>query len=129
MTGMGIVDLIQVSGGFMATVVLPLIMAFQFYDSKKRKSIADAKKAEAESISSYADEWKSLYEKKEIRVKELEEKLGGKIDKLYEEINALRELNNNLKEELHADRMKLQELEITKCKKRGCKDRIPPSEY
>lgn len=43
-------------------VITPLLTmllgAFMFYDAKKRKEMAAAKKAEAENITSYAAEWK-----------------------------------------------------------------------
>ena len=53
-----------------------------FYESRKRKAAAEAKKAEADNITQYADEWKELYEKKEKRVGELD----TKIDTLYAKI-------------------------------------------
>ena len=49
-------QIIALIGGIIATVLLPLMTAFQFYDSKKRKEAAAAKKAEAENITQYAAE-------------------------------------------------------------------------
>ena len=51
-------QIITIIGGIVATILLPIIGAFQFYDSKKRKEAAVAKKAEAENITQYAAEWK-----------------------------------------------------------------------
>ena len=65
-------QIVAMTGGIVATILLPLIGAFQFYDSKKRKEAAAAKKAEAENITQYAAEWKELYEKKEAKVHELD---------------------------------------------------------
>ena len=80
-------QIVAMIGGIVATILLPLIGAFQFYDSKKRKEAAAAKKAEAENITQYAAEWKELYEKKEAKVHELD----TKIDQLYVEKNEDRE--------------------------------------
>lgn len=68
-------------GGIVTTILLPLLGVFIFYDQKKRKEEAAARKAEADNITSYAAEWKELYEKKENKVHELD----AKIDQLYVE--------------------------------------------
>ena len=70
-------QIVAMIGGIVATILLPLIGAFQFYDSKKRKEAAAAKKAEAENITQYAAEWKELYEKKEAKVHELDTKIAS----------------------------------------------------
>lgn len=76
-------ELFNITGGIVTTILLPLFGVFMFYDSKKRKAAAEARKAEADNITSYAAEWKELYEKKEHRVVELD----SKIDQLYAEKN------------------------------------------
>lgn len=53
----------------------------------------------------------------------------AKIDRIYEELRAeqaahLEEIHRRYEMEL-----KLAEAEVKKCHKRGCKDRIPPSDY
>ena len=61
-------ELFNITCGIVTTILLPLFGVFMFYDSKKRKAAAEARKAEADNITSYAAEWKELYEKKEHRV-------------------------------------------------------------
>ena len=58
-------EIVQLIGSFISAAGLPLIGAFMFYESRKRKAAAEAKKAEADNITQYADEWKELYEKKQ----------------------------------------------------------------
>ena len=96
-----------------------------FYDQKKRKEEAAARKAEADNITSYAAEWKELYEKKENKVHELD----AKIDRLYVEKNEDRQRIRELMEKNTELELKNQMLEVMKCKKRGCTDREPPSDY
>ena len=118
-------QIVAMIGGIVATILLPLIGAFQFYDSKKRKEAAAAKKAEAENITQYAAEWKELYEKKEKRVVELD----AKIDHLYAEITKYRDAIRELSEKNSELAVQNQALEFRKCNKHGCADRVPPSEY
>ena len=96
-----------------------------FHDQKKRKEEASARKAEAENITSYADEWKELYEKKENKVHELD----AKIDQLYVEKNEDRQRIRELMEKnaaLEVDKIKL---ESRRCDVKGCENRQPPSDY
>lgn len=118
-------QIIALIGGIIATVLLPLMTAFQFYDSKKRKEAAAAKKAEAENITQYAAEWKELYEKKEAKVHELD----TKIDQLYLEKNEDRERIRDLQSKNAKLELENQALNFKKCEVRGCKDRQPPSDY
>lgn len=81
-------EIISMIGGIVTSIALPLLGVFLFYESKKRGEAAKAKKAEAQAraaegdnITSYAQEWKDLYEKKEARVNQLE----AKIDELYKQ--------------------------------------------
>lgn len=119
-------------GGIVSTILLPLLGVFLFYGQKKRKEEAEAKKAEAaakksetDNITAYAAEWKELYEKKEKKVQELD----AKIDSLYVQINEDRQRIRVLMEKNTELELKNQMLEVMKCKKRGCKDREPPSDY
>ena len=118
-------QIITMIGGIVATILIPLIGAFQFYDSKKRKEAAAAKKAEAENITQYASEWKELYEKKEAKVHELD----IKIDQLYLEKNEDRERIRDLQAKNAKLELENQALNFKKCEVRGCKDRKPPSKY
>jgi chromosome segregation ATPase len=118
-------QIIALIGGIIATVLLPLMTAFQFYDSKKRKEAAAAKKAEAENITQYAAEWKELYEKKEAKVHELD----TKIDQLYVEKNEDRERIRDLQSKNVKLELENQALNFKKCEVRGCKERKPPSDY
>lgn len=118
-------QIIALIGGIIATVLIPLMTAFQFYDSKKRKEAAAAKKAEAENITQYAAEWKELYEKKEAKVHELD----TKIDQLYVEKNEDRERIRDLQSKNVKLELENQSLNFKKCEVRGCKERKPPSDY
>lgn len=118
-------QIVAMIGGIVATILLPLIGAFQFYDSKKRKEAAAAKKAEAENITQYAAEWKDLYEKKEAKVHELD----TKIDQLYVEKNEDRERIRDLQSKNVKLELENQSLNFKKCEVRGCKERKPPSDY
>lgn len=118
-------QIVAMIGGIVTTILLPLIGAFQFYDSKKRKEAAAAKKAEAENITQYAAEWKELYEKKEAKVHELD----TKIDQLYVEKNEDRERIRDLRSKNVKLELENQALNFKKCEVRGCKERKPPSDY
>lgn len=118
-------QIVAMIGGIVATILLPLIGAFQFYDSKKRKEAAAAKKAEAENITQYAAEWKELYEKKEAKAHELD----TKIDQLYVEKNEDRERIRDLQSKNVKLGLENQSLNFKKCEVRGCKERKPPSDY
>ena len=96
-----------------------------FYESRKRKAAAEAKKAEADNITQYADEWKGLYEKKEKRVGELD----TKIDTLYAKIEELRQRIRELTEKNTELIIRNSALDFRKCNKHGCPDREPPSEF
>ena len=93
-------------GMAVTSVVLPLLSFWLVKDSKKRKEQAEARKAEADSITSYATEWKELYEKKETRVVELE----AKIEKLYNEKNEDRKRIRELMEKNQILELKNQSL-------------------
>lgn len=119
-------QVITMIGGIVATILIPLIGAFQFYDSKKRKEAAVAKKAEAENITQYAAEWKELYEKKEAKVHELDEK----IDQLYLEKQEDRKRMRELLDKNTQLELKNQALEFIKCNNAlKCLDRDPPNEF
>ena len=119
-------QVITMVGGIVATILIPLIGAFQFYDSKKRKEAAVAKKAEADNITQYAAEWKRCYEEERA----VEDVLYKKIDQLYQEkeedLKRIRELlDNNTRLELNN-----QALEFLKCNNAlKCLDRDPPNEF
>lgn len=118
-------QIVTLIGGAIATILLPLLGAFMFYDSKKRREAAQAEKAEADNISQYAAEWKELYEKKEVKVHELD----TKIDQLYVEKNEDRERIRDLQAKNARLELENQALNFKKCEVRGCKDRQPPSDY
>lgn len=80
------------TSGIVTTILLPLFGVFMFYDSKKRKAAAEARKAEADNITSYAAEWKELYEKKEHRVVELDSKMNQLYAEKNEDRQRIREL-------------------------------------
>lgn len=92
---------------------------------EQRREDASADRAEDENIKSYAAEWKELYEKKEKKVTELD----AKIDQLYAEKNEDRIRIRELMQKNQELELKNQSLDILKCRKRGCPDREPPSDY
>lgn len=118
-------QIITMTGGIVATILLPLIGAFQFHDSKKRKEAAAAKKAEAENITQYAAEWKKCYEEE----RKVEEELNRKIDQLYKEKEQDRERIRDLQSKNVKLELENQALNFKKCEVRGCKERKPPSDY
>lgn len=125
-------EIISIIGGIVSSILLPLFGVFFFRDAKKRKAYAearqaeaDARKADAESISSYAAEWKKNYEEEKATVFRLDEK----IDKLYAEKEEDRKHIRELMEKNTELALKCQMLEVIKCKKRGCSEREPPSDY
>lgn len=118
-------EIVNLIGGMVATILLPLLGAFMFYDSKKRKAAAEARKAEADNITGYAAEWKELYDKSE----EKRAKKDAKIESLYVQINEDRKRIRDLYEKNTQLELKCQMLEVLKCKRRNCGDREPPSDY
>ena len=118
-------ELLSSVGGAVTTILLPIIGVFLFYDSKKRKAAAEARKAEAENITNYASEWKELYEKKEGRVAELD----AKIDRLYAEKNDDRMRIRELSEKITALEIENLKLTVKRCDVKGCPNRQPPSDY
>lgn len=118
-------EIFNLLGGAVTSVVLPLLGVLLFYDSKKRSEAAKAKLAEAEArkaeqdnITSYAAEWKELYEKNENQMAELE----AQVDEDRKRIRELTEKNMQLT-------LELQKAEFLKCEVKGCKDRQPPTGY
>ncbi len=118
-------EIFNLLGGAVTSVVLPLLGVLLFYDSKKRSEAAKAKLAEAEArkaeqdnIVGFAEEWKELYEKKELKVTELE----AQVDEDRKRIRELTEKNMQLT-------LELQKAEFLKCEVKGCKDRQPPTGY
>ena len=118
-------EIISLIGGSVTSIGIPLIGLFMFHDSKKRSEAAKAKLAEAEArkaeqdnITSYAAEWKELYEKNERQMSELK----TQADEDRKRIRELTEKNMQLT-------LELQKAEFLKCEVKGCKDRQPPTGY
>lgn len=125
-------EIFSIIGGIVTTIILPLFGILFLREAKKRKAYAearqaeaDARKADADSISSYAAEWKKNYEEEKATVSRLDEK----IDKLYAEKEEDRKHIRELMEKNTELALKCQMLEVIKCRKRGCADREPPSDY
>lgn len=125
-------EIISMIGGGVSSIALPLLTVLLFYDSRKRNEAAKAKQAEAEAraaeeanITSYAEEWKTLYEQRDKRVDEL----NAKIDSLYVLIEDDRKRIRELQEKNTELTLENQSLHFRKCEVRGCKDRQPPSDY
>ena len=116
---------LNVISSLVSSVALPLFGVFLFYDSKKRKANAEARKAEMDNLTGYAEEWKGLYEQRDRRVEEL----NAKIDQLYQEKETDRQRIRELQEKNTALTLENQSLKIKRCEVKGCKDRQPPSDY
>lgn len=114
-------NIIQIVGSLITMVILPILLL----KPKREKAVAEADKEISDNITSYAEQWKELYEKKEHRVAELD----AKIDSLYGEITELRHMITERDSRIAELTLKNQSLEFRKCNKRGCGDREPPSEY
>lgn len=74
-------DIVNTISSILSSIFLPLIGVFMFHDARRRKEEATARKeeaiarkAETDNITSYAAEWKELYEKKEAKVQELDKR-------------------------------------------------------
>lgn len=118
-------NIIQMVGGAVSSIVLPLLGIFLFYNAKERKAYAEARKAEMDNLTGYAAEWKELYEQRDRRVNELNQK----IDQLYEEKEADRQRIRELQEKTTALALDNQVLRIKECQVKGCGKRVPPSDY
>ena len=120
-----IIKIINALGSLLTGGAVGVFSYLFFFDSKKRteaakakQSEAEARKLEEENITSYAAEWKELYEKKERKVMELE----AKGDEDRKRIRELTEKNMQLS-------LDLQKAEFKKCEVKGCEKRQPPTGY
>ena len=109
-------DIIGMLGSAVTGIAVPLIGVLMYRDFKKRTEAAKAKQAEAEAraaeeenITSYAEEWKALYEKKEERVLKLE----AQAEDDRKRIRELTEKNMQLS-------LELQKANFMKCEVKGC---------
>lgn len=125
-------EIVSLVGGIVTSVALPLLGVFMYYDSKKRTEAAKAKQAEAQAraaeeanITSYAEEWKALYEQRDKRVDEL----NAKIDALYLEKEEDRKTIRDLREKNMQQSLELQKAEFLRCEVKGCANRQPPTGY
>ena len=118
-------DVFDLVGGVVTTIALPLLGVFLFYDSRKRAEVAKAKQAEAEAkaaeedtITSYAQEWKALYEKRDAEA----DKLKAQAEADRQRIRELQEKNTRLTIELQASN-------FLRCEVKKCEGRQPPTGY
>ena len=120
-----ILRIINALGSLLTGGGLGVLTFLFFFDSRKRTEAAKAKQAEAEAkkieednITSYAEEWKALYEKKEQRVLKLE----AQAEDDRKRIRELTEKNMQLS-------LELQKANFMKCEVKGCDKRQPPTGY
>lgn len=118
-------QLVNALGSLLTGGGLGVLSYLFFFDSKKRtenarakQSEAEARRMEEENITSYAEEWKMLYEKKEERVLKLERQAEDDRQRIRE----LTEKNLQLS-------LDLQKANFMKCEVRGCQSRQPPTGY
>lgn len=116
---------VTIISSLVSSVALPVLGVFLFYDSKKRKANAEARRAELDNLTVYADEWKALYEQRDKRVDEL----NVKIDQLYKEKEDDRQRIRELQEKNTTLALENTSLRIKECQVKGCKSRVPPSDY
>ena len=116
---------VSIVGGVVSAILLPVVSTFLYHDQKKRKEEAAARKAEGETITGYAAEWRKNYEEEKATNKEL----NAKIDQLYAEKNDDRNRIRELMSRNQQLELENQALKFKKCEVRGCKDRRPPSDY
>ena len=116
---------VTIISSLVSSVALPVLGVFLFYDSKKRKANAEARRAELDNLTVYADEWKALYEQRDKRVDEL----NAKIDQLYKEKEDDRQRIRELQEKNTTLALEITSLRIKECQVKGCKNRVPPSDY
>lgn len=121
----GFQTVVTIISSLVSSVALPLLGVFLFYDSKKRKANAEARRAELDNLTVYADEWKALYEQRDKRVDEL----NAKIDQLYKEKEDDRQRIRELQEKNTTLALENTSLRIKECQVKGCKSRVPPSDY
>lgn len=123
---------VNIISSLVSSIALPLLGVFLFYDSKKRSEAAKAKQSEAEArkmeeeyLSIRADEWRKLYEEE----REVEKELNAKIDQLYKEKEDDRQRIRELQEKNTTLALENTSLRIKECQVKGCKSRVPPSDY
>ena len=104
-------DIVGLISGSVSSIVLPFLGYLFVYESKKRKE--------------YADGWQKLYEQRDRRVGELNEK----IDQLYTEKEKDRQRIRDLQEKNTALSLDNMVLKMKECQVKGCKERVPPSDY
>lgn len=118
-------QIVSIISSLVSSVALPLLGVFLFYDSKKRKANAEARRAELDNLTVYADKWKALYEQRDKRVDEL----NAKIDQLYQEKETDRQRIRELQEKNTTLALENTSLRIKECQVKGCPNRVPPSDY
>lgn len=108
--------------------LMGLMEAIKFWmkrKSMKKQADAEATHADLTNLNDYADSWKELYTEAKGEIKEL----NTKIDSLYEDIKKLRECKAEHIKNEHRLELENEALKIKECKKRGCIERDPPSDY
>ena len=125
-----ILEVLNSIGSLLTGGGLGVLTFLFFYDSRKRTEAAKAKQEEANAkaaeennITSYAEEWKKCYEEERESRKELD----AKIDRLYEEKETDRQRIRELQEKNAQLSMDLLKTEYWKCEVQGCGTRKPPT--
>lgn len=98
-----------------------LIEGFRWWRGRK----TEARRASAEVAAAESGNVRAQVDWLEKRLAERD----AKIDRIYEELRAEQSAHLQDIYKLHETEIKLAESEVKKCHKRGCKDRIPPSDY
>ena len=88
------------------------------FGANRRKVNAEAREKEIDNLNSLTN----FFEKR-IQERDL------KVDALYIELRKEQEAKLDLIEKLNKQELRCEILEIKKCEKRGCADRLPPSDY
>ena len=118
-------ELFNITGGIVTTILLPLSVCSCSMTARSARRPRKRERRKLIIFTSYAAEWKELYEKKEHRVVELD----SKIDQLYAEKNEDRQRIRELTEKNATLEIEKIKLEAKRCDVRGCSGRKPPSDY
>lgn len=104
-----------------------------FWRQSKRLKEVEVRKGEQELDAEQTAQWKELYERRDARVRVLDDK----VDALYTQIHELQKTNDSLSSEIERLKgeievqkgkyeLEIEQLKYTKCVVRGCKLRQPP---
>lgn len=127
---MEIAEILSLVGSLVNTVGIPALGGLLYVDSRRRAEAAKAKQAEAEAraaeednITSYAAEWKELFEKEERRVSEFK----AEVQRLNEQVDEDRKRIREMQAEIAGLKIEAYKATQWKCEVKMCPNRVPPT--